>query len=691
MIRLFGALVAATALAGCAAQTAPLAPLAPIAAAEPEAVAPAPEPAPKAQIGTFGLDTAGMNRSVRPGDDFYEFTNGTWAKNTQIPADKSNYGMFVALQDLSQKRVQELLEAVKDDPNSKIGTAYSSFLDEAAVEAKGLAPIKPWLDEIRSLENRSGYAALSAKAARNGIGGLFGGGVGQDDRNSDVYIVGLNQGGLGMPDRDMYLLNEPNLVELRKAYLGHLTNMLTLAGEANAASRAKAILDFETAIAKVSWTREDSSDATKTYNKMTLAQLQKLAPAFDWATYLSARGADIDDLLIAQPSAFTAIAALSKKAPLQVLKDQLLVQSLDAYSNVLPKAFVDENFAFFGTKLNGTPENQPRWKLAVIFTTGNLTDEVSQLYVQKYFPPESKAAMDTLVANIVSALGRRIDKLTWMTPETKVKAQAKLAAFKSRIGYPEQWHDYSSISITRDDLYGNALRANQWAHDFNIQKLGKAVYRWEWGLNPTTVNAQANFSLVSITFPAAILQPPFFDINADPAINYGGIGSVIGHEISHHFDDQGSKYDAKGNLSDWWTPQDVASFNRLTQDLVKQYDAYEIFPGAHLKGEFTLGENIGDLAGMLIAHDAYRATLGGAEAPVLDGTTGDQRFYMGWAQVWRRNYREANLRSRLLTDPHSPSKQRSWIVRNFDPWYKAFDVQQDQKMYLSPETRVRIW
>ena len=686
MIRLIAMLAAGTALAACAAQQ----PAVPAPVAPPPETAPA-TPAPKAQIGTFGFDATGMDPSIQAGDDFYEFANGTWAKKTPIPADKSNYGMFTALQDLSQQRVRDLLDATKDEPNSKIGAAYASFLDEASVEAKGLAPIEPWLNEIRGLGSRAGYAALSAKAARNGIVGLFAGGVGQDDRNSEAYIVGLSQAGLGMPDRDMYLLNEPNLVALRTAYLAHLGNVLTLAGEANAAARAKAILDFETAIAKVSWTREDSSDATKIYNKMTVAQLTKLAPGFDWATFLKEGGVDVGELLVAQPSAFTSIAALARKAPVSVLKDQLIVRSLDAYADVLPNAVTAEAFAFYGTKLNGTPQNQPRWKRAVDFTTNVLTDEVSQIYVAKYYPPETKAAMDELVANIVAAMGRRIDALTWMAPETKGKAKVKLAAFKSRVGYPEQWHDYSSITINRDDLFGNALRANQWAYQWNISKLGKPIYRWEWGLDPMTVNAQANFSLVAITFPAAILQPPFFDSHADPAVNYGGIGAVIGHEMSHHFDDQGSKYDAHGNLTDWWTPSDVANFKGLTDALVKQYDAYEIFPGAHVKGEFTLGENAADLAGIQAAYDAYKATLGGKEAPVIDGMTGDQRFYLGWAQVWRRNYREANLRSRLLTDPHAPAAQRTWIVRNFDPWYPAFSVQPGQKLYLAAPARVRIW
>jgi putative endopeptidase len=687
MLRILTFALVTTALAGCGARPAP-APIAPSISVA--TVAPEAPPAPKAQFGAYGFDSAGMDGSIRPGDDFYGFANGTWAKNTVIPADKSNYGAFTALQDLSQQRVRDILDAAKDDPGSAIGAAYASFLDEATVESRGMTPIQPWLDEIRGLSDRSGFALLSAHAARNGVTELFYGGVSQDDRRSDVYITGIGQSGLGMPDRDMYLLNDANLVSLRAAYVDHLAKMLTLAGESDAPARAKAIMDFETRIAKVSWNREDSSDATKTYNKMSLTQLEKLAPGFDWATYLTARGANIDELLVAQPSAIKAIAALSARTPLRVLRDQFIVRSLDSYADVLPKAVKDESFAFYGTKLNGTPEIPPRWKRAVDFTTNILTDDVSKIYVAKWFPPESKAAMEHLVGNIIDAMGRRIDNLTWMAPETKVKAKAKLAAFTPRIGYPAQWHDYN-FTVTRDDLFGNAMRANQWSHDFNIHKLGQPVYRWEWGLDPMTVNAQANFGLVAITFPAAILQPPFFDPNADPAVNYGGIGAVIGHEMSHHFDDQGSKYDIHGNLSDWWTPQDVASFKRLSEELVKQYDAYEVFPGAHVKGEFTLGENIGDLAGVLSAYDAYHASLGGTEAPVIDGTTGDQRFYLGWAQVWRRNYREANLRQRLLTDPHAPNPYRADIVRNFDAWYQAFGITPDQKLYLAPEKRVRIW
>jgi putative endopeptidase len=374
-----------------------------------------------------------------------------------------------------------------------------------------------------------------------------------------------------------------------------------------------------------------------------------------------------------------------------VLKDQLLVRSLDQYGAVLPSAFDKEAFSFYGTTLSGTPEQEVRWKRGVTFVTGALADDVSKIYVERYFPPETKAAADKLVKNVVEAMGRRIDGLSWMAPETKKRARAKLANFTTKIGYPDRWQDYSALTIEPGDALGNAMRAADWQHNDNVKKLGEPIRRWEWGMTPMTINAYANFGMQEIVFPAAILQPPFFDPNADPAINYGGIGAVIGHEISHHFDDQGAKYDEHGRLNEWWTEADKKAFEAAGKALISQYDAYEIFPGANVKGAFTLGENIGDLAGLTIAYDAYRHSLASAEAPVLDGTTGDQRFYLGWAQVWRRNYREANLRQRLITDPHSPSEQRTWVVRNLDPWYPAFQVQPGQKLYLAPEQRVRMW
>ncbi|MDO7844365.1 M13 family metallopeptidase [Sphingomonas immobilis] len=662
---------------------------------KPAAAAPAPvaaaAPAAKPQYGTFGFDESGMDKSVAPGDSFYDYGNGASAKSTPIPADKSNYGSFNILADLSDDRTKGILEEAAKDPASKIGTTYSAFLDRPAIDAKGLAPIQPWLGKIKALKSFAAYPALLAEAERGGVGGVIRAGVGQDDKQPEVYALFVTQSGLGMPDRDYYLSTDAKLAQTKVAYEAHLAKVLTLAGEPNAAARAKALVAFETEIAKVSWTQIDNRDATKTYNKKTAAELAKSAPGFDFAAYFKGIGAPVDTLIVSQPTAVAAIVKLAAAAPIGVLKDQLLVRSLDRYAGVLPKAFDDEQFAFYGNTLSGTPEQQARWKRAVQFTTGAIDDEVSKIYAAKYFPPETKAAADTLVKNIIAAMDARIDKLDWMSAETKVKAHAKLAAFTPKIGYPDRWKDYSTLTITAGDAFGNAWRAAQWAHADNVGHLGKPLQRWEWGMTPMEVNAYANFGMVEIVFPAAILQPPFFDPNADPAVNYGGIGAVIGHELSHHFDDQGAKYDMHGQLTDWWTPADVKAFGERTGALVKEYDAYEPLPGMHVKGALTLGENTADLAGLTVAYDAYKTSLGGKEAPVIDGFTGDQRFYLGWAQVWRRSYREANLRQRLLTDPHSPSEQRAAVVRNLDPWYAAFKPKAGEKLYLTPEQRVRIW
>ena len=484
MIRMIAFLAASTALAGCAATRAPrrrcsCPPLRPKCRLAPEAPA-----APKPQYGTFGFDTAGMDTSVAPGRRFLSLLQRHLGEEHADPRRQVELRLvFRPRRTSASSAFATSSTPPKDDPTAASVWPIRASSTRPAVEAKGLTPIEPWLTRSAALNSRAGYAALEGEAARNGITGLFGGFVAQDDRNTDVYITALGQAGLGMPDRDMYLLHDANLVSLRAGYVDHLTKMLTLAGETNAAARAKAIMDFETRIAKVSWTREDVGDATKTYNKMSLAQLQKLAPGFDWASYLKARSANVDEVLVGEPSAFRDIAALSAKAPLQVLRDQLIVQSLDAYADVLPKAVADENFAFYGTKLNGTPENQPRWKRAVDFTTSILDDDVSKLYVAKWFPPESKAAMDKLVANVISAMGRRIENLSWMAPETKVKAKAKLAAFTPRIGYPTQWHDYT-FDVRRDDLFGNAMRANQWSHDWNIHKLGQPILPLGVGVRP---------------------------------------------------------------------------------------------------------------------------------------------------------------------------------------------------------------
>ncbi|MBU2015653.1 MAG: M13 family peptidase, partial [Alphaproteobacteria bacterium] len=645
----------------------------------------------KPTYGSYGFDAAGMDPSVKPGDDFYLHANGTWAKNTPIPADKSNYGAFNTLDELSRARTRAILETAKDDPDSKIGAAYASYLDTAAVEAKGLAPIKPWLGEIKGVKDKAGYALVAAKAARAGISGPFRFYVGQDDKDPETYILSMSQGGLGLPDRDFYLDEKPEMAKIRAAYVAHLENMLTLAGESDAKARAAALMAFETEIAKVHWTQIDSRDADKTYNKLTLAALQKAAPGFDFAAYFKANGLTPTELLVAQPSAITGEAALIAKAPIGVLKDALLLRSLHAYADKLPDSIANADFAFYGTTLSGTPEREARWKRGVDFLKDSLGEEVGKVYVAQYFPPETKAAMDVLVKNVLAAMGRRIDGLPWMSDTAKARAHKKLAAFTPKIGYPDKWRDYTGLTIQRDDLLGNAMRSNQFDFDYNIGKLGKPIYRWEWGMTPMEINAYANFGMVEIVFPAAILQPPFFDPHADPAVNYGGIGAVIGHELSHHFDDQGAKYDETGKLNQWWTEADVAKFKGLTDKLVKQYDAYEPFPGVHVKGAFTLGENIGDLGGLAVALDAYHASLGGKPAPVIDGMTGDQRFFLGWAQVWRRNYREANLRQRLVTDPHAPSQYRADIVRNFDAWYDAFKPAPDGKLSLKPEDRVKIW
>ena len=690
MNRVLAVVLTTTVLAGCATTPPPAPPPAP-AMAEAVPPAPPPPPAPKPQYGTFGFDTAGMDTSVAPGDDFYDFANGTWAKNTPIPADKSNYGMFTVLDDLSRARTKEIIEGQAQDSNSKIGNAYASFMDEAALEAKGLAPFDPWLDQVRGLKSKAGLPQLYAEADRLGIAVPFAMFIGQDRKNSDQYALNVLQGGLGMPDRDYYLSKDPKQLETKAKYLEHLTNVLTMAGEPNAAARAKAIVAFETKIAQVHWTKAESRNVDKTYNKMTLADLRRIAPGFDFPAFIKADGVNSDYVIVFQPSAFKGISALIGSTPLQVLRDQLLVGSLDAYSAYLPKKFDDETFAFYGTTLNGTPQQEERWKRAVDFTVGALGDDVSKLYVAKYFPPETKAAADQLVHNIIGAMDRRIDQLDWMSAETKAKAHAKLAAFTPKIGYPSQWRDMSGLVVDRGDLLGNAMRSNRFEHDYQVGHLGGAIRRWEWGMTPMTINAYSNPTMVEIVFPAAILQPPFFDPNADPAVNYGGIGAVIGHEMSHQFDDQGAKYDLHGNLVDWWTPADAKNFQSRLDKLGAQFDAYEPLPGMHVQGKLTMGENVADLAGLTVAHDAYIASLNGAPPPVIDGMSADQRFYLGWAQVWRRNYREPNLRQRLLTDPHSPSPQRTDIVRNMDPWYPAFQVQPGQKLYLAPADRVRIW
>ncbi|MEI9851490.1 MAG: M13 family metallopeptidase [Sphingomonas sp.] len=648
-------------------------------------------PAATPQYGAFGFDEAGMDRSVAPGDDFYGFANGTWQRAVEIPGDKPGYGTANLLADRSEERTRGIIEEAARDPRSRIGMAYSAYLDRPAIDARGLAPVLPWLARIKALRTRAAYPALLAEAWRSGVGRPFSGGVQPDDKQPGVYAFHLSQSGLRLPDRDYYLSADPKLAAIKAAYQAYVAKLFTLAGEPNVEARARGVVAFETDIARVSWTNVENRDADKTYNKMTVAQLVRSAPGLDFAAVLKELGVRADSVVVFQPSAVTAIARLVATAPIEVLRDQLLARTLDSYADVLPQAFDDAAFAFSGKVLSGTPEQTARWKRAVQFTTGALDDDIGRIYVARHFPPETKAAAEEMVRNLIAAMGRRIDALEWMAPETKVRARAKLAALTPKIGYPGRWKDLSGLAIVRGDAFGNKWRSSRWRFRDNIARLGQPLRRWELGMTPMTINAGAEFGQVEIVFPAAILQPPYFDPHADPAINYGGIGAVIGHEISHHFDDQGAKYNEKGELSDWWTAQDVERFQALTRKVVAQYDAYEPLPGMHVKGALTLGENMADLAGLTIAYDAYRASLGGKPAPVIGGFTGDQRFFLGWAQVWRRSYREAQLRQRLLTDPHAPAEQRVATLRNMDGWYQAFGVVPANKLYLPPEARLRVW
>jgi len=676
------------AIAGCATGAEDAAP-----AVETSAPAPAPAPArPAPQIGAFGFDLAGMDRSVAPGYNFYQFANGNWDRLTQIPADRSNYGMFTVLDDLSKNRTRAIVEEAAQRPGSRIGDFYASFMDEARIEAAGIAPVRPLLAEVEAIRTRADFAAAMGRFLRRGVTGPVAGFVTTDDRIPTEMTVRLTQSGLGLPDRDYYTRDEAAIVSQRDAYRTYLAQLLTLAGEQDAAARAAAVLAFETRIARTQWTRIETRDDERSYNKWTPAELARNAPGFDWPRYLQEAGfASQANLLVSQPSAFTGSAREIGATPVGVLRDYLMLRLLDDAAPLLSSSFVNANFAFRGTALGGTPQIEPRWKRGVTLVTAALPDEVSQLYVQRHFPPETKAAADELVRNVIAAMDRRLANLSWMAPETRQRARAKLAAFTPKIGYPDRWIDYSSLRIDRSNLVQNTIEATEFEYRRNLAKLGRPVDRTEWGMTPMEVNAYANPVWNEIVFPAAILQPPFFDPNADPAINYGGIAAVIGHEISHHFDDQGSRYDQTGALREWWTPQDRARFNALTAQLVAQYDLYEPLPGHRVQGQLTLGENIADLAGLTVAYDAYRMALGGQEAPVIDGLTGDQRFYLGWAQVWRRKYREANLLQRLLTDPHSPSEQRVAVVRNLDPWYAAYNVQPGARLYLPPDRRVRIW
>ncbi len=662
---------------------------------------PAPAMPGKPELGTWGFDLQGMNTKVSPGSSFYQYGNGGWLQNTPIPDDKSNYGMFTVLSDRSDERTKDIIvgaATMKGVEAKKVADFYAAFMDEAKIEKAGATPIKGELAKIKAIKTDKALVLAFANNSRRFSTSPFETVVIQDDKEPEKHIGIIGQGGLGLPDRDMYDAKNAQFEPLRAGYKKYLTALFTLLGEKDADRRAEAVYALEEKIAAAHWTRIENRDPVKTYNKLTVAELTKLAPEVDWKSWLNAVGLGKEKAVnVNQPTALAGIAKLVKSEPLEVWKDYLTLHATSEAAPYLSKAFVDARFEFYGKTLTGTPTNKDRWKRGVDQVTGSLGEAVGKLYVTKFFTPATKASADELVKNLVVAMGQRIDKLAWMSDETKAKAKAKLATYNPKIGYPKKWRDYSKLTVKANDPYGNASRASAFEYNRRLAKLGKPVDRDEWGMTPMTVNAYYNPVLNEIVFPAGILQPPFFDANADAAVNYGGIGAVIGHEISHGFDDQGSQYDAKGALANWWTPADNEKFKAATAKLVAQYNTYCPFPAAGgkpaqcVKGELTLGENIADLAGLTVAYNAYQLSLGGKPAPVIDGLTGDQRFFLGWAQVWRRKYRDQELANRLVTDPHSPSEFRTAVVRNLDVWYDAFKVQPGQKLYLSPEQRVKIW
>jgi predicted metalloendopeptidase len=655
----------------------------------------------KGQTLSAGIATQYIESSVRPQDDFFEYLNGKWLKTVEIPSDKSSWGSFMELRENTLPQLRGIIEnvasknAAKGTDEQRIGDFYASFMDEARLEQLGAAPLKGELDKIAALKDKSELPAMLARLGKIGVGVPFDFGIHQDNKDSTKYVADIGQGGLGMPDRDYYLkADDAKLAATKAKYQEHVQKMLAMAGDKNAAANAKAIVDFETEIARVQWTKVELRDPIKAYNKVNLADMDKVAPGFDWKTWLDTTGLSAKStyVIVGQPTYLKAFIDVSNKTSLDTWKAYLSLHLIESYGSFLSKNFVDERFDFYGRTLSGVKEMEPRWKRGVGAVERAQGESLGKLYVAQYFPAERKARMEALVKNLLAAYKQSIDKLDWMSPATKKEAQAKLAKFTPKIGYPNKWKDYSKLVVSRDDLVGNVMRSRVVEADREINKLGKPIDRDEWGMTPQTINAYYNPEMNEIVFPAAILQPPFFDANADDAVNYGGIGAVIGHEISHGFDDQGAQYDGNGNLRDWWTAADHKNFKAKTTALVNQYNAFEPLPGYHVNGELTLGENIADNSGLAIAYKAYHISLKGKKAPVIDGLTGEQRLYAGWAQVWRSKMREQQQIVQVKTDPHSPGQYRAnGTLRNQPGFYEAFKVKQGDKMYLAPTERVIIW
>jgi putative endopeptidase len=657
---------------------------------------------------TSGIDLAGIDRSVAPGDDYFAFANGTWLKTTEIPADRSSWGTGAIVAERTAKRTADLIaEASKETapPGSdarKVGDYYATFMDEAAIETKGLGPLKPTLTAIATIRDAQSLAKYFGGTLRADVDvlnatnletdNLFGLWVAQDLDDPTKYSPFLLQGGLAMPDRDYYLSSTPKMKEIRDKYRAHIASVLKLAGITDPDGKAGRILALETKIAEAHATREESEDVPKGNNHWTKAELGTRAPGLDWSAFLAAAQLDKQaSFVVWQPRAVTGISALVKSQPVDVWKEYLTFHALEHRSNFLPKAFSDEAFAFYGKTLHGTPEQRERWKRAIEHTDEALGEVVGKLYVTRYFPASEKARAEQMVKNVIAAFGRRIDALQWMSPKTKEQAKAKLAVLKVGVGYPDKWRDYSGLEVVRGDAYGNVERASLFEYKRNLDKLGKPVDRGEWVMNAQLVNAVNLPAMNALNFPAAILQPPDFDPQRPVAMDYGAAGAVIGHEICHSFDDTGALFDATGKLHNWWTEEDLAHFRASSAALVAQYDAYKPFPDVHVNGKQTSGENIADVAGLSAAYDAYRMAHGGKEGPSAQGLTGDRQFFLSFAQSWRTKIREAAARQRIIIDVHAPAEYRADTVRNLDAWYTALDVKSGQKLYLAPTARVRVY
>jgi putative endopeptidase len=657
---------------------------------------------------THGVVAANMDRSVKPGDDFYHYVNGAWIKRTELPPDRSYIGVWDTLEDLSRKRTAGLIEeaakanAPAGSNTRKVADLYHSYMDEAAIEATGLTSLRPPLDAIAAIHDKRELAQALGESLRADVdalndtnfhtANLFGLWVAPGFNDSEHYAPYLMQGGLDLPDREYYLSDSQSMRDIRTKYQAHVSALLRLAGFSDPELRAQRIIELEHAIAEKHMSLADEQDVHRANNTWKQSDFAANAPGLDWEEYFRAAGLGSQaSFIVWQPTAFTAESALVASTALDTWKDWLAFHLIDAYAGVLPKPFAEESFAFFGQTLSGTPEDRPRWQRGVGVVNGYLGDAVGQIYAQRYFSPEAKAQAQAMVANIIAAFRRRIDALAWMDPATKAEAQAKLTTLYVGVGYAETWRDYSAYEIKADDIFGNLWRGRLFYYHHDVARLGLPVDRKEWTMDPQTVNA-VNLPLQNaLSFPAAIFQPPFFDPQAPTAVNYGAIGSIIGHEISHTFDTEGSAFDSKGRVRDWWKPADLAHFNTATARLAAQYDAYKPFPDLALNGKQTLAENIADVAGISAAYDGYRASLAGKAAPTGNGFSSDQQFFIAFGQNWGSKSREAALRQGVMTDSHSPDEYRAATVRNIDAWYAAFDVQPGEKLYLPPADRVRIW